>query len=130
MLHLSAAGRLGKDAQLRRTQGGDQVLSFSIGVDVRRGKEKATQWVNCSIWGDRAERVAQYMTKGTAVTVTGLFDLRSWEKDGKSGVSIECRVDHFTFQGGAKGEADDTGYSQPKREPGKAPVDLSDDIPF
>jgi len=49
MKTITIAGRLGKTAELRRTQGGDPVLSFTVAVDDRSAKEKSTLWFDCSL---------------------------------------------------------------------------------
>ena len=86
MLQLTLAGRLGRDAELRSTRDGKAVCNFSVAVDVRRGQEKSTTWVECTIWEKRAEALAQYLTKGTAVAVAGELSVRQYDKrDGSRG---------------------------------------------
>ena len=57
-------GRLGRDAELRTTQSGEKVLGFAVANDVGFGERKQTLWADCSLWGRRAEALAQYLTKG------------------------------------------------------------------
>lgn len=102
MFQVTIAGRLGRDAELRTIQSGTKVLGFSIAVDTGFGDKKKTYWVDCTIWGDRGEKLAQHLTKGTALTVTGEGGLRTWEKDGKSGAAITCNVRELTLQGGKR----------------------------
>ena len=66
-----AAGRVGRDAELRFTPSGDPVLGFSLATDRGWGDNKRTVWFNCSLWGERAEKLARYITKGTALLVEG-----------------------------------------------------------
>ena len=101
MLQGFLAGNLGRDAETRTTQGG-AVCSFSVAVEQRKGKEKHTTWVRCSLWGKRGEAIAQYLTKGTRVAVAGELSLH--EYNGKT--SLECRVGEVTLLGGgARGAA-------------------------
>ena len=120
MLHITAAGRVGRDAELRTTQSGTQVLGFTVAADVGFGDKKHAVWLECSIWGDRAAKLAPYVLKGQSVTVMGEADLRTWEKNGKNGASITCRVSELALQG-SKGDG-----SQRQSEPGshETPADL------
>lgn len=114
------AGRIGNDAVTRQTKGGDSVTSFSIAVDERKGGEKSTLWVDCSIWRERGEKLAPYLTKGTSVTVAGPITPDVYE--GKPKIRLD--VQQLTLQGGAKGE----GKPLPKVAPAGEVQD--DDIPF
>jgi single-strand DNA-binding protein len=128
MLMLTAAGRLGKDGELRSTQQGDKVLSFSVAVNVRKDQ---TAWVNCAIWGDRAEKLAPYLVKGTAVSIIGHGSVRQYESNGKAGASLECRVSELTLLGG--GKSDDTPTDREQKRgggPARPAQDLDDEIPF
>lgn len=103
MLQLTLAGRLGRDAELRQTRDGKSVCNFSVAVDVRRGQEKSTTWVECTLWEKRAEALAQYLTKGTAVAVAGELSVRQYDKrDGGHGVAVECNVREVTLLGGGE----------------------------
>lgn len=132
MKQIVIAGRLGKDAELRRTQGGDPVLGFSVAVDDGYGENKRTLWFRCSMWGKRAQSLDGHLTKGSAVTVAG--DLSTDEYEGKTNLTV--RVSELTMQGG--GEKRDAA---PKQERQKADRDdprtqrrieddLDDTIPF
>lgn len=123
MKNVTIAGRIGRSAELRRTQGGDPVASFSVAVDDRSGKEKATMWFDCSVWGKRAESLSQYLTKGTAVCVSG--DLGTREHNGKTYLTV--RVNDVTMLGGGErsgGQSADTGERQSFSQ------DLDDSVPF
>lgn len=135
MLQVTAAGRLGKDGELRTTQKGESVLGFSVGTDVGYGDNKKTVWLECSVWGTRAEKLAPYLLKGASVTVTGAADMRFWESNGKSGTSLTCRVSEVTLQGGKRDDGQQRQDSQSRSsgggssgwEPG---ADMDDEIPF
>ena len=65
--------RIGRDAEIRHTAGGDAVASLSLAFTYgRKGEDgkRPTQWVDASLWGKRAEALAQYLTKGSLVAVT------------------------------------------------------------
>lgn len=132
MFQITAAGNIGKDAVLR-TVGDNAVASFTLACKVQKGREQATEWLSCSIWGKRGESLAQYLTKGQAVTVTGSLTTR--EHDGKT--YLECRVADVELQGGKRESQQQGGYGgyggqarQPSQQSKPAYRDLDDEIPF
>ena len=127
MNNWTISGRIGaKGAVLRSTANGDPVAGFSVAVDQRKGKEKVTMWVDCSLWGKRGEALAQYLTKGTVVSVSGEAGVR--EHDGKAYQTM--RVSELTLLGGGSGERQESRPARSESRQG-APVDVSDDdIPF
>lgn len=134
MLQFIAAGRIGKDAETR-TAGNSEATSFTVAVDTGFGDKKVTNWIDCTIWGDRGKKLAQYLKKGTSVTVTGEGGLRSWESNGKSGTSLTCRVNEVTLQGGkSDGGQRHDDYQAPSKSSGgsgwEPPPDLNDDVPW
>ena len=103
MLNLTAHGNLGKDPELKDL-GGNQVANFSIAA--RTGKDETT-WINCAVWGKRAEIVMQYLHKGDKVTVAGSGKVRAYQaKDGTEGKSLELNVSDFTLPAREKTESD------------------------
>jgi len=121
MKSITIAGRLTRDAEVRSLNTGDKVTGFSVAVDDRSGREKTTLFFDASIWGQRGEKLAQYLTKGSSVCVSG--DLGKREHDGKTYLTI--RVENVTLQGG-KPAGEGGSSSGPARES----YDLNDDIPF
>ena len=94
MLVLTISGNLGRDPELKTTDQ-SQVASFSVGV--RTGKDETT-WVNCSVWGKRADTVMTYFKRGSKVTLTGSGKLRTYvTKDGTPGSSLDMNVTDFTL---------------------------------
>lgn len=91
------AGNLGKDAELKSTQSGDQFCRFSVAVTTGWGDRKATTWWDVTRWGKGAEKLAPMLTKGTKVAVSGEISTR--EHEGKT--YLQIRADHVTLQGGA-----------------------------
>ena len=127
MISMTIAGNVGKNAELRTTQGGDPVLGFSIAVDNGKdkdGNKRDSTWVNCSIWGKRAESLQSYITKGTKLVVTGRPGVNVYEGKG----SLTLSVNDLTFMGGAKQE-DRGGYDQ-SPAPSTQSRDIDDEIPF
>ncbi|WP_244442532.1 single-stranded DNA-binding protein [Azospirillum lipoferum] len=96
---------------MRTTQSGEKVLGFRVANDVGFGDRKTTQWVDCSIWGRRAESLAPHLTKGKSVVVSGEVTLREYEKrDGTRGAGLSVRVAEIDFTGGAREEGGGGSY--------------------
>lgn len=138
MNNLTIAGRLGRDAELRYTQSGKPVLGFAVAVDKRGPNgEKGTEWVDCSVWGDRGEKLAEYLTKSKVVAVSGEAGVRAYMgKDGKPVAALTLRVIELTLLGGGS-----EGGERPQRQggggakPAGAPAPAEhfpddDEIPF
>ena len=136
MNSFNAIGRVGKDAQTRFTQGGDPVTGFSLAVDSGFGDKKQTMWLDCSAWGKRFEKVAEYITKGSQLGVSG--ELGTREHEGKTYLTL--RVADVTLVGGRQ-DSGNTSSSGPRggaprrertaRATDAPPADdFSDEIPF
>lgn len=125
MKTVTIAGTIGKDAVVRRTQGGDAITGFSVAVDDGYGENKSTIWFDVSMWGKRGENVSKLLTKGTKVTVSGELGFR--EHEGKTYHTV--RANDLTLQGGPRQAQADGMYSRSTQQP--APTnDLDDDLPF
>jgi single-strand DNA-binding protein len=127
MKSITIAGNIGKDAVTRTTGNGDKVTGFTVAVEDRQGKEKSTLWFDVAIWGARGEKLAEYLTKGGKVCVSG--DLSMREHEGKTYLTV--RADQVTLMGGKQ------DGQREEREPqrGSAPAggrgnDIEDSIPF
>lgn len=95
MKTITVAGRLTRNAELRRSQSGDPVLGFSVAVDDRSTRDKTTLFFDCSIWGKRGEALERHLTKGTPITVSGELGRR--EHEGKTYLTV--RVNDVAIQG-------------------------------
>lgn len=138
---ITIAGRIGKSAELRRTQSGDPVLSFPVAVDDGYGQNKSTIWFDCSVWGKRGEALERHLTKGTPVTVSGELGRR--EHEGKTYLTV--RVNDVAIQGKPSNDekpasahpsqfaTQQSGYGEQQSSYGDGEgsrVDLDDEIPF
>jgi single-strand DNA-binding protein len=114
-------GRLGKDAELRSTQSGKQVLNWSMATseqwkDDKGQKQERTEWHNCVMWGNYAAAVAQYMTKGKRLHVTGQLQTRKWtDKNGQDRYTTEINARELVLlDGGAeRSQSQSNGQSPP-----------------
>ncbi len=108
--HIVLMGRLTRDPELRRTQSGLPVASFSIAVDrdfgAREDGSKETDFVDIVAWRNTAEFVSKYFTKGRMAVVCGRLQIRNWnDKDGNKRRSAEVVADSVYF-GDSKRDGD------------------------
>ena len=95
-------GRLTADPELRYTQAGTPVASFTVAVD-RRQTEKATDFLPCVAWQKTGENISKFFKKGNLILLTGALQSRQWEdRDGKKRTSYEVNVFSFEFTGEKK----------------------------
>lgn len=156
------SGNLTRDPELRQTQSGMAVLSFGVAVNDRRKNPQTGEWedypnfVDCTMFGARANSLANYLTKGTKVAIEGKLRWSQWERDGQKRSKLEVIVDELEFmssrQGGGQYSGGEFGgapaygnaapaYSAPAPAVAPAPVPAApvidasssvydDDIPF
>lgn len=123
-------GNLTRDAELRSTGGGLSVANFAVAVNERVKNNSTGEWedranyIDCTMFGRRAEALAQYMTKGTKVTIEGKLRWSQWEKNGEKRSKVEVVVDEVELMA-ARGE-------KRAAEPATAPQGgvYDEDIPF
>lgn len=100
--HIVIMGRLTRDPELRRTQTGTAVASFTLAVDrdfkSKDSGEKQTDFIDCVAWRSTGEFVSKYFTKGRQAVVEGRLQLRDWtDKDGNKRRSAEVVADSVYF---------------------------------
>jgi single-strand DNA-binding protein len=145
------SGNLTRDPELRQTASGVSVLGFGVAVNDRRRNQQTGEWedypnfIDCTMFGARAESVSRFLSKGSKVAIEGKLRWSQWERDGQRRSKIEVIVDEIEFmtsrsdgqrpQGGGYQQA--PAYQAPTYQapaPVAAPVvDASvydEDIPF
>ncbi len=131
---VALTGRIGKDPEVRYTNGGTAVANTRMAVSRRRkGKDGERQddttWVTLVFWDKLAELVQSYVAKGSQIAVRGELQVRQWDdKQGQKRESTEVRVHDLTLLGGRG-----TSSQATVKEGGMAPAmdDFQDDdIPF
>lgn len=137
--HTGLQGRLTADPELRYTQQGTAITSFTLASDTGRktkdGK-KITNFIECVAWRAQAEFVCKYLSKGRLVLVEGELTNRSYEdKDGNRRKAVEITVDSVHFcdskkDGGQSSGSDfaDPGYSESSGD--FAEIEDNGDLPF
>ncbi|MCP2041905.1 single-strand DNA-binding protein [Neisseria sp. HSC-16F19] len=128
MSAIAVAGRFTKDAETRYTPKGTAVTSFGIAENVYINGEQTAQFFNCQMFGERGEKLAQYIKKGSPATVFGTLKIRKYtDKSGTERTSVEIDVGDITLQGSkADGEA-----PKPAKPSAPQPMDdIESDVPF
>lgn len=122
--HVVMSGNLTRDSELRRTTGGTAILGFGVAVNDRRKNQQTGEWedypnfVDCTMFGTRAEKLAGMLAKGTKVCILGKLRYMSWERDGQKRSKIEVIVDDIEFM------------SRRETASAHAPEDIDEAIPF
>lgn len=133
---VSIGGNLCRDAELRATASGMAVLTFSVAVNESRKNQQTGEYedypnyVDCTMFGRRAESVSRYLTKGAYVALTGRLHQNRWQnKDGQNRSKLEVTVDNIHFE---SRRLDSDEYDQKQAEAqGDYEAQLYDeDIPF
>ncbi len=97
------SGNLTRDPELRATANGTPVLSFSVAVNDRRRNPQTEEWedypnfIDCTMFGARAENVSHYLFKGSKVAIEGKLRWSQWERDGQRRSKIEVIVEEIEF---------------------------------
>ena len=112
--HIVLMGRLTRDPELRRTQSGISVASFTLAVDrdfqSRDGGEKQTDFIDIVAWRNTAEFVSKYFIKGQMAVVSGRLQIRDWtDKEGGKRRTAEVVADNVYF-GDSKRDGDGGSY--------------------
>ena len=128
MSTLIVTGRVGSDAETRTLQSGKAVVSFSVADQQGWGDNKHTLWIKCAMFGDRATKVAPYLTKGALVEVIGTPSVEAWLKkgDNTAQAALKLTVSEVKLHGSIKSD------DKPVADKGRATSrdDMDADIPF
>lgn len=133
---VNISGNLTRDSELRATQSGTDVLTLGVAVNDRRKNPQTGEWedypnfVDCTMFGNRARSVAQYLTKGAKVSIEGKLRYQQWEKDGQKRSKLSVIVDEIEFM--SQRSASEPSYPAPAPAPAapSQPSFYDDDIPF
>ncbi len=111
-------GRLTADPELKQTQSGIPVTSFTVAVSRRvaknaDGQESTADFINCVAWRAGAEFITKYFKKGSSICVTGTLQTRSWtDAQGQKRYATEVVVDETHFVD-SKSESHNSAYAAP-----------------
>lgn len=144
---VAISGNLTRDPEMHATKSGMAIMSLSVAVNERAKNPQTGEWedrpnfVDCVLFGTRAERLSAYLSKGAKVSVQGKLRYSSWEKDGQRRSKLEVVVDELEFMSrrdGAQQQAQPTPQwsapqayqAPPATTPQQAPDVYDSDIPF
>ena len=118
---ITIMGRLTRDPELRTTQSGTPVASFTVACErdfAGQDQEKVTDFIDCVAWRQGGEFVSKYFHKGNMIIVDGRLQSRKWEdRDGNKRTSWEINADHCYF-----GESKRSDSAAEPRSDSNAPV--------
>ena len=125
------SGNLTRDPEGRTTQGGTYVLSFGVAVNDRRKNPQTGDWedypnyIDCTMFGNRAQAIERYLSKGTKVCIEGKLRWSSWEKDGARRSKLEVIVEEIEFMSRANGNQQQARPAQQEPSPRQQPATAS-----
>ena len=136
---VSISGNITRDSELKHTTSGTPVLSFGVAVNESRKNQQTGEWedrpnfIDCTMWGARAEKLQQYLTKGRRVALNGRLHFRSWEaQDGSKRSKLEVVADNLVFMSTPNQQPQQAQPQQqrPQQQQGASGDFYDSDIPF
>lgn len=134
---VTITGNLTREPELRQTAGGTSVLGFGVAVNDRRRNQQTGEWedyanfIDCTMFGSRAQAVSVYLHKGAKVAIEGKLHWSQWERDGQKRSKVDVIVNEIQFLSARDGAQ---GQPATEQQAGQAPyVDASmydENIPF
>ncbi len=131
---VTITGNLTRDPEVKQTGGGMSVMKLGVAVNDRRKVPNSNEWedvpnfIDCTMFGDRAAKVAQYLNKGSKVAISGRLRQETWEtQDGQKRSRVGVVIDDLEFMSRSQQQpqAQQPQYQQPSA------YDLAaEDIPF
>jgi single-strand DNA-binding protein len=131
------SGNLTRDPELRATASGMPVLGMGVAVNDRRKNQSTGEWedypnfIDCTMFGSRAESVSRYLSKGSKVAIEGKLRWSQWERDGQKRSKIEVIIDEIEFLSARDNSASTAPVRREVEIPPAPEVTVYDeDIPF
>ena len=133
--HCTFMGRLTRDPELRRTNSGTPVASFTIAVDrdFKSENGEKTDFIDIVAWRNTAEFVSKYFSKGRMAVVSGRLEIRTWtDKDGNKRRNAEVVAENVYFGDSKKETADNNfgGYIPQQTEDYGVLTGVDNELPF
>ena len=126
-------GRLTKSPELKTTNSGLSVTSFTVAVNRNYSKDKETQtdFINCVAWRNTAEFISRYFTKGQMIAIKGSLQQRSYtDKDGNKRTAYDVVVEQADFCGSKSDKPSADVDYQDASTAEYDEVDMNEDLPF
>ena len=125
----TVTGNITRDPELRQTQGGTSVLTIGVAVNDRRKNQQTGEWedypnfIDCTIFGNRATGVAPHLEKGMKVAIEGKLNQSRWQADdGTNRSKIEIIVDEIEFMSRQQGQTASKPVQQQPQQPMQQPM--------
>lgn len=135
--NVSLTGRLTRDPELRVTAGGTQLLSFTLAFNTSVRNRQTGEWdergnfIDCTMFGKRAEALLNFLAKGQKVAITGKLRYATWDKDGQRHSKLDLIVDEIDFMAQRQNTTQPALAPASPQDPMPPVVDTFDeDIPF
>lgn len=133
---VTITGNLTRDPEVKQTGGGMSVMKLGVAVNDRRKVPNSNEWedvpnfIDCTMFGDRAAKVAQYLAKGSKVAISGRLRQETWEtQDGQKRSRVGVVIDDLEFMSKSQ-QQPQAQYQQPQYQQPNAYDMAAEDIPF
>lgn len=133
---VTITGNLTRDPEVKQTGGGMSVMKIGVAVNDRRKNPQTNEWedvpnfIDCTMFGDRAAKVAQYLNKGSKVAISGRLRQETWEtQDGQKRSRVGVVIDDLEFMSRSQ-QQPQAQYQQPQYQQPNAYDLAAEDIPF
>ena len=125
-------GRLTTDPELKQTQSGTPVCTFSIAINRKGNKDgqQTSDFINCVAWRERAELISKYFHKGSSICIVGEIQTRKWQdNNGNNRNATEVIVNEVNFVD-SKADNATAGTPNPMQAPSFVEMSNDEDLPF
>jgi len=139
MANIQGLFRIGRDAELRYTPSGEAVVNLALAFNYGKKADNTSQWIDATIWGKRAEALAQYLLKGQQLfAVIDDPHIETYQKrDGGESFKMVGRISNIEFAGQRPQQAQPSPQPQRQAAPPQRPpaqpaanlADMDDDLP-
>lgn len=133
MIKVFVHGRLTRDPELRHTQGGTSVCSFTVASDKRK-REDGADFIDCQAWSGLGEMISNHFFKGKEIALAGTLSSRKYQdRNGNDRTAWEVTAETVEFCGSKADSSPDVHYEHPAPVPGDDYVPVAagdDDVPF
>lgn len=133
---VTITGNLTRDPEVKQTGSGMSVMKLGVAVNDRRKNPQTNEWedvpnfIDCTMFGDRAAKVAQYLAKGSKVAISGRLRQETWEtQDGQKRSRVGVVIDDLEFMSRSQ-QQPQAQYQQPQYQQPNAYDMAAEDIPF
>lgn len=133
MIKVFVHGRLTRDPELRHTQGGTSMCSFTVASDKRK-REDGADFIDCQAWSGLGEMISNHFFKGKEIALAGTLSSRKYQdRNGNNRTAWEVTAETVEFCGSKADSSPDVHYEHPAPVPGDDYVPVAagdDDVPF